>query len=59
MSPGGWRACNLAQLHCCSTIHAQRGAIRYVFPGERTDAGHMSEKTIDAALRRLANDGPC
>ena len=34
-------------------LHAVTGAGRYVFPGARTDTRHMSENTVNAALRRI------
>lgn len=34
-------------------LHALTGTGRYVFPGARTDARHMSENTVNAGLRRL------
>jgi len=44
---------SIQALAILTELHALTGSGRYVFPGARTDARHMSENTVNAALRRL------
>ena len=43
----------IQSLAILTELHALTGSGRYVFPGARTDARHMSENTVNAGLRRL------
>ena len=62
MDKGEWRipahkmkmkAVHIVPLSTQKELHALTGTGRYVFPGARTDARHMSENTVNAGLRRL------
>lgn len=44
---------SIQALAILTELHALTGSGRYVFPGARTDARHMSENTVNAGLRRL------